>query len=83
MYFSRFFIEAILPAHVTDSDAFRRFLNYLNPEFKVPSRRKLTRDIDRMGDKTKSSLTSLLSQVDHVATTGKIFTFVTIPYYCY
>ncbi|QQP49011.1 Hypothetical protein FKW44_009521 [Caligus rogercresseyi] len=56
------------------SERSRDFLKYLSPDFAVPSRRKLSRDLKVMGSKAKSELTHLLSQ-NYVATTGKIYFF--------
>jgi hypothetical protein len=39
-----FFIQDILPSHVTDSPALKEFMKYVQPDFNIPSRRKLTRD---------------------------------------
>ncbi|QQP42153.1 Hypothetical protein FKW44_016728, partial [Caligus rogercresseyi] len=50
-------------------ERFRDFLKYLSPDFAVPSRRKLSRDLKVMGSKAKSELTHLLSQQNYVATT--------------
>jgi hypothetical protein len=44
-----FFIGDILPAHITVSQILRNFLSYAIPNFKVPSRRKLNRDIAQLG----------------------------------
>lgn len=63
----------MVPGSLTDSERFREFLKYLNPNFAVPSRRKLSRDLNDMGSKTKSELTHLLSQQNYVATTGKLY----------
>ena len=62
----------MVPASLTDSERFRTFLKYLNPNFEVPSRKKLTSDVKNMGSKVKSELTHLLSQQRYLATTGKI-----------
>lgn len=66
----RFFVCDMMPSIQTDSDQFRKFLHYMNPEFKVPSRRKLVRDIQRMGEETKVDLVDVLAQQDYVATTA-------------
>jgi hypothetical protein len=46
------------------------FLRSLNPNFKVPSRRKLSRDITQLGDEAKAILTSKLEKVNYVAITA-------------
>jgi hypothetical protein len=51
-----------------DSAALREIVNYLNPNFSVPSRRTLTRDISKLGDETR--LESLLDTISYVATTA-------------
>ncbi|QQP41182.1 Hypothetical protein FKW44_015468, partial [Caligus rogercresseyi] len=50
----------MVPGSLTDSERFRDFLKYLSPDFAVPSRRKLSRDLKVMGSKAKSELTHLL-----------------------
>jgi hypothetical protein len=70
MLYYKFFIKDIVPAHLTDSPAMRNFLRSLNPNFKVPSRRKLSRDIAQLGDEAKAILTSKLEKVNHVAITA-------------
>ena len=65
-----FFIKDIVPAHLTDSPAMRDFLKLLNPNFIVPSRRKLSRDIAVRGEEAKCILTNLLAKVSYVATTA-------------
>jgi hypothetical protein len=65
-----FFIGDIVPAHLTDSPNLRKFMNYVRPDFSVPSRRKLTRDIAQLGEEAKSTLSDLLSKVSYVATTA-------------
>ncbi len=66
----KIFIQDILPNHLTDSAALREFVDYLNPNFLVPSRRTLTRDISKLGDETKVRLDSLLDTISYVATTA-------------
>ena len=66
----KIFIEDIVPNHLTDSAAVRAFLGYLNPKFKVPSRRTLSRDIKKLGEETKVRMESLLDSVSYVATTA-------------
>ncbi len=65
-----FFIQDIVPAHVTDSPALEDFLNYVRPDFNIPSRRKLTRDIARLGEEAKGIMGNLLGKVHYVATTA-------------
>ncbi len=43
---------------------------YAIPNFQVPSRRKLTRDIAQLGEEAKNILSDLLSKVNFVATTA-------------
>jgi hypothetical protein len=65
-----FFIQDIVPAHVTDSPALEDFLNYVRPDFNIPSRRKLTRDIARLGEEAKGIMGNLLGKVYYVATSA-------------
>lgn len=65
----------MVPGSLTDSERFRDFLKYLNPDFAMPSRRKLSRDLKVLGSKAKSELTHLLRQQNYVATTSKIYFF--------
>jgi hypothetical protein len=51
--FTKIFILDIVPNHLTDSAAVREFCCYLNPNFRAPARRTLTRDISRLGQETK------------------------------
>lgn len=69
LYYS-FFIKDIVPAHLTDSHALREFMNYVKPDFNVPSRRKLTRDIAQLGEEAKGAMSNLLANVSYVATTA-------------
>jgi hypothetical protein len=48
----------------------RNFLSYAIPNFQVPSRRKLTRDIAQLGKEAKDIVSDLLSKVNFVATTA-------------
>jgi len=67
---TKIFIQDIVPNQLTDSVAVREFCGYMNPNFKVPSRRTLTRDITRLGEETKVRLESLLDTISYVATTA-------------
>ena len=58
------------PTVITESDSLRAFLAYLNPEFKLPSRRKLGDDIKTMGNKVKNEIVQLVSKQDYLATTA-------------
>jgi hypothetical protein len=62
----KIFIQDILPNHLTDSAALREFVDYLNPNFLVPSRRTLTRDISKLGGETKVRLDSLLDTISYI-----------------
>lgn len=68
--FTKIFILDIVPNHLTDSAAVREFCCYLNPNFRAPARRTLTRDISRLGQETKVRLQSLLDTMSYVATTA-------------
>jgi hypothetical protein len=61
-----FFISSIVPAHITDSEHLREFLCYAVPDFSVPSRRKLSRDIGQLGEEAKGKLIDIemLPRVD-------------------
>lgn len=48
----------------------RKLFDYTSPNFKLPSRRKLTRDISQLGGDAKGKLSDLLSKVTYVATTA-------------
>lgn len=67
---TKFFIQDIVPNHLTDSVALREFCDFMNSNFRVPSRRTLTRDITRLGQETKVRLESLLDSISFVATTA-------------
>ena len=64
------FIKGIVPNQLTDAPEMREFLAYASPDFKVPSRRTLTRDINKLGDETKVRLESLLDTISYVSTTA-------------
>ncbi len=66
----KFFIGDNIPAHFTESQNWRIFLSYVSPNFQVPSRQKLTRDIAQLGEEAKGTLSDLLSKVNFVATTA-------------
>uniref|UniRef100_UPI00358F4092 uncharacterized protein n=1 Tax=Myxine glutinosa TaxID=7769 RepID=UPI00358F4092 len=66
----RSFIGCMKPASETDNEHNRALWAYACPQFKVPSRRKLTRDIRAMGDQAKADLTDLLAKQEFVATTA-------------
>lgn len=65
-----FFVEDIVPVHLTDSPALRNFLNYVSPEFNVPSRRKMIRDIAQLAEEAKDAMNNKLAKVTFVATTA-------------
>ncbi len=48
----------------------REFLAYAAPNFKVPSRRTLARNINKLGDETKVRLESFLDTISYVSTTA-------------
>uniref|UniRef100_UPI00358E8F2E uncharacterized protein n=2 Tax=Myxine glutinosa TaxID=7769 RepID=UPI00358E8F2E len=66
----RSFIGCMKPASETDNEHNRALWAYACPQFQVPSRRKLTRDIRAMGDQAKADLTDLLAKQEFVATTA-------------
>jgi hypothetical protein len=66
----KYFIEDNIPAHFTESQNWRSFLSYVCPNFQVPSRQKLTRDIAQLGEEAKGTLSDLLSKVNFAATTA-------------
>ena len=45
-------------------------MNYVKPEFNVPSRRKMARDIAELADEAKEAINNLLAKVSFVATTA-------------
>ncbi|XP_076053490.1 uncharacterized protein LOC143032514 [Oratosquilla oratoria] len=55
--FYEWIIRDMLPTITTESEALRAFLNYLNPQFKLPSRKKLGDDIKHMSARAKYELT--------------------------
>ncbi|XP_076051233.1 uncharacterized protein LOC143031380 [Oratosquilla oratoria] len=57
-------------ASETDNKHNKALWAYACPQFKVPSRQKLTRDIRAMGDQAKADLTDLLIKREFVATTA-------------
>jgi hypothetical protein len=59
-----FFIGDILPARITDSQNLRNFLSYAIPNFQVPFRQKLTRDMAQLSEEAKDILSDLLSKVN-------------------
>jgi hypothetical protein len=70
MLYYDLFIGNIMPAYITDTPQMKALMQQLNPEFKPPSRRKMTRDINTLGDKAKATMATLLAEVAHVATTA-------------
>ncbi len=64
------FIKDIVPNQLTDGSGMREFLAYAAPNFKVPSRRTLARDINKLGDETKVRLESFLDTISYVSTTA-------------
>lgn len=63
-----------MPVHIVESEFFAEFLSYLNPEFNLPSRRKVMRDLDVICETGKADLTNILSEVSYVATTAASWT---------
>ncbi|XP_076038565.1 uncharacterized protein LOC143023828 [Oratosquilla oratoria] len=63
-------IRDMLPTITTESEVLRAFLNYLNPQFKLPSRKKLGNDIKHMSARAKNELTQIMSKQDYLATTA-------------
>lgn len=68
------FIGNIMPFHITDSPQMKALMQQLNREFQPHSRRKMSGDINRLGDKAKATMVTLLSDVSHVATTADSWT---------
>lgn len=62
------------PMSLTDHPATRRMMGYFRPEYDVPSRKTLTRDIKNLGVKAKTDLTNLLHGIQVVATTADSWT---------
>lgn len=58
------------PMWETDNEEHRALWAYACPQFKVPSRRKMGRDIKALGDQAKTDLTDLLAKQEFVATTA-------------
>lgn len=70
MLYYDLFIGNIMPAIITDSPQMKALMQQLNPHFKPPSRRQMNRDINKLGDKAKATMATLLAEVSHVATTA-------------
>ncbi|XP_076069260.1 uncharacterized protein LOC143041322 [Oratosquilla oratoria] len=68
--FYEWIIRNMLPTITTESEALRAFFNYLNPQFKLPSRKKLGNDIKHMNARAKNELTQIMSKQDYLATTA-------------
>ncbi|XP_076043797.1 uncharacterized protein LOC143026897 [Oratosquilla oratoria] len=68
--FYEWIIRDMLPTITTESEALRAFLNYLNPQFKLPSRKKLGDDIKHMSARAKNEHTQIMSKQDYLATTA-------------
>ena len=60
----------MMPAKLAESKYYADFLNFLNPSFKLPSRRKYMTDLKKDWDSLLQSLKSILAEVPYVATTG-------------
>lgn len=63
-------IDEMLPSRLTDSSAAEKFMHYLNPKFKVPSRKKYMNIIKKQFEVGKAKLNSLLQDIEYVATTA-------------
>jgi hypothetical protein len=71
---TRWFIATMTPVSVTEHAETRQMMRFFKPEFEVPSRRTLVRDINSVYEKAKVDLTTLLSEVKIVATTADSWT---------
>ncbi|XP_076052167.1 uncharacterized protein LOC143031784 isoform X2 [Oratosquilla oratoria] len=71
---NRWFIETMTPLSVTDHPSLRGAMGLIAPDFSVPSRRTMTRSLEKMAEKAKLDLSNLLFSVQYVATTADSWT---------
>lgn len=64
----------MMPLSITDHPTTKLLIGYLCPEFDVPGRRTLGRDIDNTYSKFRTDLCNMLYNVQHVATTADSWT---------
>ncbi|XP_076034188.1 uncharacterized protein LOC143020993 isoform X2 [Oratosquilla oratoria] len=67
---TRWFIDTMMPLSIVDHPTTRHFFSLIAPDFSLPSRRTLRRDIDQMLATAKSDLCNLLYNTSYVATTA-------------
>jgi hypothetical protein len=70
----RWFIETMSPLSLTEHPATRLLLAALKPDFDVPSRRTLGRDMDKAWEKARGDLINILYSQKTVATTADSWT---------
>ena len=68
-------VSNMMPATLMESTSFAEFVKYLNPKFKLPSRRKYMRCIVKTFEEVKADLISIFSGLKYVATTGWLLKF--------
>ncbi|XP_076057324.1 uncharacterized protein LOC143034865 [Oratosquilla oratoria] len=66
----RWFIDTMMPLRIVDHPTTRHFFSLVAPDFSLPSRRTLRRDIDQVSANAKSDLCNLLHDTSYVATTA-------------
>ncbi|KAG0723020.1 hypothetical protein GWK47_043427 [Chionoecetes opilio] len=71
---TKWFARCLIPLSITDHPATREMFQVFQPEFRVPSRRTLTRDIKAMGEEAREEIKSILKDLPHVATTADSWT---------
>lgn len=71
---SRWFVDTMMPPSITDHPTTKLLLGYLCPEFDVPGRSTLARDMNNTYNKLKTNLCDMLCNIQHVATTADSWT---------
>ncbi|KAG0705270.1 hypothetical protein GWK47_024527 [Chionoecetes opilio] len=71
---TKWFARCLSPSASQTTQPPGRCFQVFQPEFRVPSRRTLTRDIKAMGEEAREEIKSILKDLPHVATTADSWT---------
>ena len=71
---SRWIIKTMVPLSITDNEATSEMMNVFCPQFAVPSRRTVVRDLNKLYENGKKDAINLLFGLKTVATTADSWT---------
>ena len=71
---TKFIVTNMLPLSLVDDEAFREFVNFLEPEYKLPCRQTFTARLDGLKTELCKTVTAEMAAVSSVAVTTDIWT---------